>query len=91
MIRDFFERLYNKIADAFKMYIPGNKTYHTIQARRARTGTRFILPFIIGFLVFMVKPLIVSLQMSFTINTRKPIMKGRMNRVPVLARLAWIV
>ena len=53
MIRDFFERLFNKVADAFKMYIPGNRTYHTIQARRARTGTRFILPFIIGFLVFM--------------------------------------
>ena len=48
------------------MYIPGNRTYHTIQARRARTGTLFILPLIIGFLVFMVRPLIISLQMSMS-------------------------
>ena len=78
MIRDFFERLFNKVADAFKMYIPGNRTYHTIQARRARTGTRFILPFIIGFLVFMVKPLIVSLQMSFS---KVNILSGNMTPV----------
>ena len=60
------------------MYIPGNRTYHTIQARRARTGTRFILPFIIGFLVFMVKPLIVSLQMSFS---KVNILSGNMTPV----------
>lgn len=46
------------------MYIPGNKLYHTMPAKRARTGTLFILPFIIGFLFFMVRPLILSLQMS---------------------------
>ena len=57
---------YEGIVEAVQMYIPGNKTYHTIQARRARTGTRFILPLIIGFLVFMVRPLFISLQMSMS-------------------------
>ena len=57
---------YEGILEAFRMYIPGNRTYHTIQARRARTGTLFILPLIIGFLVFMVRPLIISLQMSMS-------------------------
>ena len=37
----------------------------TIRARRAITGYLFILPFILGFLVFMVRPLINSLYMSF--------------------------
>ena len=37
----------------------------SIRARRAITGYLFILPFILGFLVFMVRPLINSLYMSF--------------------------
>ena len=37
----------------------------TMQARRARTGYLFILPFIIGFVLFMAKPMIQSLVMSF--------------------------
>ena len=37
----------------------------TMQQRRARTGYLFILPFIIGFVLFMVKPMIQSLMMSF--------------------------
>ena len=37
----------------------------TMQQRRARTGYLFILPFIIGFILFMVKPMIQSLVMSF--------------------------
>ena len=37
----------------------------TIRARRAITGYIFILPFILGFLVFMVRPLFNSLYMSF--------------------------
>ena len=57
---------YDGIVEAVQMYIPGNKVYRTIQARRARTGTLFILPLIIGFLVFMVRPLFLSLQMSFS-------------------------
>jgi ABC-type sugar transport system permease subunit len=36
-----------------------------MQQRRARTGYKFILPFIIGFVLFMVKPMIQSLMMSF--------------------------
>jgi ABC-type sugar transport system permease subunit len=36
-----------------------------MQQRRARTGYLFILPFIIGFVLFMVKPMIQSLVMSF--------------------------
>ena len=57
-------RWYHRIAEAFQYYIPGNKNYHTIAARRARTGTLFVLPFIIGFVFFMVQPLIFSFQMS---------------------------
>jgi ABC-type sugar transport system permease subunit len=37
-----------------------------MEARRARIGTLFILPFIIGFLAFMVRPLITSLEMNFS-------------------------
>ncbi len=58
---------YSGLVEGFQMLIPGNKAvYRTMQARRARTGYLFILPFIIGFLVFMAKPLIESLVMSFS-------------------------
>ena len=46
-------------------FIPGNEVYGTMRSRNARHGVMFILPFIIGFLVFMAKPLIESLIMSF--------------------------
>ena len=46
------------------MYIPGNRIYQTMPAKRARIGTLFILPFIIGFILFMVRPLIESFSMS---------------------------
>ena len=65
------EHWYSGITEAFQMYYPGSKIYHTIQARRARVGVLFILPFIIGFLAFMVKPLYISLQMSFSQYTIK--------------------
>ncbi len=58
------EHWYSGILEAIQMYVPGNKVYHTMPARRARTGTLFILPFIIGFIFFMVRPLVLSLQMS---------------------------
>ncbi len=58
------EHWYSGITEAIQMYIPGNRLYHTMPARRARTGTLFILPFIIGFIFFMVRPLVMSLQMS---------------------------
>ena len=51
--------------DAILSYIPGNSTYRSMRARNARLGTAFVLPFIIGFLVFMFWPLMQSLWMSF--------------------------
>ena len=60
------EHWYSRITEVFQMYIPGNKVYHTMEAKRARTGTLFILPFIIGFVFFMLSPLIDSLRMSFS-------------------------
>ena len=47
-------------------FIPGNATYRTMRARNARQGVLFILPLIIGFLVFMAKPLVESLLMSMS-------------------------
>ncbi|MBP3453169.1 MAG: sugar ABC transporter permease [Clostridia bacterium] len=43
-----------------------------MRARNARTGTWFILPFIIGFLVFMCRPLVESLIFSFNDVTLIP-------------------
>ena len=80
--REYREHWYSGITEAFQMYWPGSKIYHTIPARRARTGLLFVLPFIIGFLAFMVKPLYVSLQMSFSryiINTGEMIPNGIYN------------
>ncbi len=59
------EHWYDGIVEAVQTYIPGNATYRTMRARNARTGTWFILPFIIGFLVFMCKPLVESFIFSF--------------------------
>ena len=59
------EHWYDGIVEAVQTYIPGNATYRTMRARNARTGTYFILPFILGFLVFMCKPLVESLIFSF--------------------------
>jgi len=42
-----------------------NRRLVTMQQRRARTGYLFILPFIIGFILFMARPMIQSLIMSF--------------------------
>ena len=45
------------------------KKYVGLQKRKAVSGYLFILPFIIGFLLFMVKPMLDSLYMSFcTVN-----------------------
>ena len=64
--KKYREHWYSGITEAVQMYVPGNKQYHTIAARRARIGTLFILPFIIGFLAFMARPLIISMQMSLS-------------------------
>ncbi|MBQ2955880.1 MAG: sugar ABC transporter permease, partial [Clostridia bacterium] len=47
-------------------FVPGTDTYRTIRARNARHGVAFILPFIIGFLLFMLRPLVQSLIMSMS-------------------------
>lgn len=41
------------------------RKHQDLQAKRSLQGYLFILPFIIGFLAFMVKPLLESLRMSF--------------------------
>ena len=64
--RKYREHWYSGIVEAVQMYVPGNKVYNTMQARRARVGTRFILPFIIGFVFFMLSPLVNSFVMSFS-------------------------
>ena len=53
------------LSEAVLTFIPGNKTFRTMRSRNARHGVMFILPFIIGFLVFMVSPLANSFLMSF--------------------------
>lgn len=42
------------------------KKHKDLQARKARTGYLFILPFIIGFVAFMVIPLFESFRMTFS-------------------------
>lgn len=66
------EHWYDGILDAFRIYLPGNSTYGTMRARNARTGTWFILPFIIGFILFMAKPMVESFIMSFNDVTLIP-------------------
>ena len=46
--------------------LPKDRKVKTMAQRRARTGYLFILPFIIGFILFMVKPMILSLRMAFS-------------------------
>ena len=53
------------LVESLQTFIPGNPTYGTMRARNARQGVMFILPFIIGFVVFMAWPLLQSLIMSF--------------------------
>ena len=53
------------VSEAILTFIPGNKTFRSMRSRNARHGVMFILPFIIGFLVFMVRPLVDSFMMSF--------------------------
>ena len=66
------EHWYDGIVEAIQTYIPGNATFRTMRARNARIGTLFILPFIIGFLVFMCKPMVESFIMSFNDVTLVP-------------------
>ena len=54
------------LLESICIFIPGTATYRTMRARNARSGIFFILPFIIGFLVFMLRPLLQSLIMSMS-------------------------
>ncbi len=53
-------------------FIPGNSTFGTMRSRQARTGVLFILPFILGFVFFMVRPMITSVVMSLSDVTLIP-------------------
>jgi len=65
----------------FSPYIPGkfNPNFYTMRSRSARVGTLFILPFIIGFIVFMLKPMYQSLSMSFMKNVQIAVGAGYTN------------
>ena len=53
------------IAFMLFVFVPwSKKDYDTIKGRRSRVGVLFILPFIIGFCLFMLKPIVNSLLMS---------------------------
>jgi len=47
-------------------FVPGTSVYRTMRARNARRGVLFIMPLIIGFLVFMAKPMGESFLMSLS-------------------------
>ena len=69
------EHWYDGITETFLTYCPfgkKNTVYRTMRARNARIGTMFILPFIIGFLIFMAKPMVESFWMSFNDVTLIP-------------------
>ena len=53
------------LRESILTFIPGNSVYSTMRSRNARHGVAFILPFIIGFVFFMAKPLLDSFIMSF--------------------------
>ena len=53
-------------ADGITALLPLGENYDTMRSRNARTGVLFVMPFILGFLVFMVSPLIQSIAMSFS-------------------------
>ena len=54
------------LKEGFSVFAPWTDDYKSMRGRNARTGVKFILPFIIGFLVFMLMPLIQSLMFSLS-------------------------
>ena len=50
--------------ESLSALLPLNDEYDSMRSRNARTGVLFVLPFILGFLLFMVTPLIQSVIMS---------------------------
>ena len=53
-------------SESILTFVPGSKYYGTMRSRQARQGVLFILPFIIGFLVFMLTPMVESVVMSLS-------------------------
>ncbi len=88
MDRGLREHWYSGITDAVQMYVPGNKIYKTMAARRARIGTLFVLPFIIGFIFFMVRPMIFSFQMS--LNDVKILGGGGYEMTPMMQSVDFL-
>ena len=60
------------LKESILTFIPGNSTFQTMRSRQARQGVLFILPFIIGFIFFMVRPMITSVVMSLSNVTLLP-------------------
>ena len=60
--RDRSERW--SLGESVSALLPVNENYDTMRSRNARTGVLFVLPFILGFLIFMMKPMIQSVIMS---------------------------
>ena len=60
------------LKEGFGVFAPWTDTYRSMRGRNARTGVWFIMPFIIGFLVFMLLPLIQSLEFSLSSVTLVP-------------------
>jgi len=60
------------LKEGFSVFAPWTDTYRSMRGRNARTGILFIMPFIIGFLVFMLMPLIQSMQFSLSDVTLVP-------------------
>jgi len=54
------------LRESILTFIPGTSVYRTMRARNARHGMAFILPFILGFFIFMLRPLLQSLMMSMS-------------------------
>ena len=66
------DRWYTPIVEGIMTFIPGNPVYKTMRARNARHGVLFILPLIIGLVVFMAGPLVDSFYMSMCNVTLVP-------------------
>ncbi len=67
-----FDRNRWGLRESVLTFIPGSSVYGTMRSRQARHGVLFILPFILGFLIFMVRPLVTSLMMSMSNVTLMP-------------------
>ena len=77
------------LKEGFGVFAPWTDAYKTMRGRNARTGVRFIMPFIIGFLVFMLMPLIQSLQFSLN-DVTLAITAMPLPSLPSLRKICWM-